>query len=77
MFWGGQDFYDISVDLPTGSGMKAYIDAKFNVTTSHIFDAGTRHSDQLYISFASAAFINDQPPVTPQVFLCLSLKETE
>ena len=62
-----QDYYDVSADLPKGSGAAAYIQAKFNATTSHVTEAGTSHPDQLYISFASAAFIDDQPPMTPQV----------
>ena len=62
-----QDYYDVSVDFAKGSGALAYIQAKFNMTTAHITEAGNAHPDQLYISFASAAFINDQPPMTPQV----------
>ena len=62
-----QDYYNISADLPLGSGASAYIRAKFNVTTAHITEAGNSNPDQLYISFASAAFIDDQPPMTPEV----------
>jgi len=62
-----QDFYDIT--LPLGSGASTYIDAKFGAVTAHLENA-TRtdlHPDQLYISFASAAFIDDTPPMTPKV----------
>jgi len=62
-----QDYYDVSADIAKGSGALAYIQAKFNVTTAHITEAGNSHPDQLYISFASAVFIDDQPPMTPQV----------
>jgi hypothetical protein len=62
-----QDYYDVSADLAKGSSATAYIQAKFDVTTAHIAEAGNAHPDQLYISFASAAFIDDQPPMTPQV----------
>jgi 1-phosphatidylinositol phosphodiesterase len=65
-----KDYYDVSADIPKGSGPTAYIQAKFNVTTAHITEAETAHPDQLYISFASAVFIDDQPAMTPQV--CLS-----
>jgi cell division inhibitor SulA len=71
----GQDYYDVSADLPAGSGAKAYIDAKFNTTMAHISDAGTDHPDQLYISFASAVYINDQPAMTPQVLLRFPILE--
>ena len=62
-----QDFYDITI--PLGSGTQAYINAKFEATTAHITNATltTLNPDQLYISFASAAFIQDTPVVTPQV----------
>ena len=62
-----QDFYDITI--PLGSGTQAYINAKFEATTAHITNATltTLQPDQLYISFASAAFIQDTPAVTPQV----------
>ena len=62
-----QDFYDITI--PLGSGTEAYIDAKFEATIAHITNATltTLNPDQLYISFASAAFILDIPVVTPQV----------
>jgi len=62
-----QDYYDVSTDIAKGSGAPAYIQAKFNVTTAHITEAGNAHPDQLYISFASAVFIDDQPLMTPQV----------
>lgn len=64
-----QDFYEISADLPLGSGTAAYIDAKFDAVIAHLTNA-TRtdlNPDQLYISFASAAFIDDNPAVTPKV----------
>ena len=62
-----QDFYRITI--PLGSGTQAYINAKFEATTAHITNATlpTLNPDQLYISFASAAFILDTPYVTPQV----------
>ena len=68
-----QDFYDITI--PQGSGTQAYINAKFDATTAHITNATltTLHPDQLYISFASAAFIQDTPVVTPQVILFIYL----
>lgn len=63
-----EDFYDVT--LPLGSGTEAYIDAKFEATTAHITNATlmTLNPDQLYITFASAAFISDIPAVTPQIF---------
>lgn len=62
-----QDFYNITI--PLGSGTEAYINAKYEATTAHITNATltTLHPDQLYISFASAVFIQDTPAVTPQV----------
>ena len=68
-----QDFYNITI--PLGSGTEAYIDAKFEATTAHITNATltTLNPDQLYISFASAAFIQDTPVVTPQVGIYLLL----
>ena len=62
-----QDFYNVTI--PLGSGTQAYIDAKFEATTAHITNAtlSTLNPDQLYISFASAVFIQDTPAVTPQV----------
>ena len=66
----------MSTVLPKRSGAKAYIDAKFEVATAHIAEAGSKNQDQLYISFASAAFIDDQPAMTPRVclFSALSLR---
>lgn len=66
-----QDFYDITTSLPLGSGTAAYIDAKFDAVTAHLTNATQTdlNPDQLYISFASAAFIDDNPVVTPQVRL--------
>lgn len=64
-----QDFYDITASLPLGSGTAAYIEAKFEAVTAHLINA-TRtdmNPDQLYITFASAAFIDDNPAVTPEV----------
>jgi len=65
-----EDFYDITSDLPLGSGATAYIDAKFNAVIAHITNATLTdlHPDQLFISFASAAAISDSPPMTPQIF---------
>ncbi|KAF9562046.1 PLC-like phosphodiesterase [Agrocybe pediades] len=65
-----EDFYSIAPTIPLGSGALAYIDAKFDAVTAHLENA-TRtdlHPDQLYISFASAAFIDDTPPMTPEIF---------
>jgi 1-phosphatidylinositol phosphodiesterase len=65
-----EDFYDITRDFPPNSGTATYIDAKFNAVTAHIINA-TRsdlNPDQLYISFASIAFIDDTVPITPQIF---------
>ncbi|KAF9474654.1 PLC-like phosphodiesterase [Pholiota conissans] len=65
-----EDFYDITRSLPLGSGTAAYIEAKFDAVTAHLTNA-TRtdlNPDQLYISFASAAFIDDTPFVTPEIF---------
>ncbi|KAJ3505387.1 hypothetical protein NLJ89_g7444 [Agrocybe chaxingu] len=63
-----EDFYAVGADLPLGSGTTAYIDAKFATTTAHLADATQLHPDQLYISFASAAFISDNPSMTPEIF---------
>jgi len=67
-----KDFYEIN-DVPLGSGATAYIDSKFKVVTAHITNATSKslNPDQLYISFASAAFIDDTPAMTPQVRLSL------
>jgi 1-phosphatidylinositol phosphodiesterase len=64
-----QDFYAITRSLPSGSGTAAYINAKFDAVTAHLTNATQPdlNPDQLYISFASAAFINDTTPVTPKV----------
>jgi len=65
-----EDFYDITASLPLGSGTAAYIEAKFEAVTAHLTNA-TRtdlNPDQLYITFASAAFIDDNPVVTPENF---------
>ncbi|KAF8154513.1 PLC-like phosphodiesterase [Crassisporium funariophilum] len=63
-----EDFY--AINIPLGSGTAAYIDAKFEATTAHITNATMTdlHPDQLYINFASAAFILDNPPMTPHIF---------
>ncbi|KAF9527469.1 PLC-like phosphodiesterase [Crepidotus variabilis] len=63
-----EDFYDASADIAKGSGTAAYIDAKFNATTAHLTQAATKNPDQLYINFASAAYISDTPEMTPQIF---------
>ncbi|KIM43729.1 hypothetical protein M413DRAFT_443636 [Hebeloma cylindrosporum] len=64
-----EDFYEID-NVPLGSGPTAYIDSKFEVLTAHITNATSKslNPDQLYISFASAAFINDTPAMSPEVF---------
>ncbi|PPQ74667.1 hypothetical protein CVT24_003824 [Panaeolus cyanescens] len=64
-----EDFYAINT-VALGSGQNAYIDAKFEATTAHLTNATRKdlHPDQLYISFASAAFIDDTPPMTPHIF---------
>lgn len=63
-----EDFYNII--LPTGSTPADYIQAKFDATMQHLTNATSPdlHPDQLYISFASAAFIPvSNPPMTPHV----------
>ncbi|KAF9044279.1 PLC-like phosphodiesterase [Panaeolus papilionaceus] len=64
-----EDFYAINT-VTAGSGQKAYIDAKFEAVTAHLTNAtrNNLHPDQLYISFTSAAFIDDTPPMTPHIF---------
>ncbi|KAF5309855.1 hypothetical protein D9619_010349 [Psilocybe cf. subviscida] len=65
-----EDFYNLPVDFPPQSGTNTYIDAKFDAVTAHLTNA-TRtdlNPDQLYISFASTAYIGDTPPVTPKIF---------
>ncbi|KAH9475852.1 hypothetical protein JR316_0011412 [Psilocybe cubensis] len=61
-----EDFYRI--DIPLGSGANAYIEAKFDAVTAHLTNATLTNlnPDQLYISFASAAFLLDSPPMTPR-----------
>ncbi|KAF8192921.1 PLC-like phosphodiesterase [Pholiota molesta] len=65
-----EDFYAITRSLPSGSGTAAYINAKFDAVTAHLTNATQPdlNPDQLYISFASAAFINDTTPVSPKIF---------
>jgi len=52
-----EDFYDI--ELPGNSTLSDHIQAKFDVVTQHLTNATSchLHPDQLYISFASAAFV--------------------
>ena len=52
-----EDFCDI--ELPTNSTLSDHIQAKFDVITQHLTNATSPHlhPDQLYISFASAAFV--------------------
>lgn len=52
-----EDFYDI--ELPTNSTLSDHIQAKFDVITQHLTNATSPHlhPNQLYISFASAAFV--------------------
>jgi len=52
-----EDFYDI--ELPANSTLSDHIQAKFDVVTQHLTNATSSHlhPDQLYISFASAAFV--------------------
>ncbi|PPQ88174.1 hypothetical protein CVT25_005139 [Psilocybe cyanescens] len=63
-----EDFYQI--DLPLGSGANAYIETKFDAVTAHLTNATLTNlnPDQLYISFASAAFVLDSPPMTPEIY---------
>ncbi|KAF5354164.1 hypothetical protein D9756_007143 [Leucocoprinus leucothites] len=52
-----EDFYNII--LPANATPVDHIQAKFDATTQHLTNATSRdlHPDQLYITFASAAFI--------------------
>ncbi|KAF8877946.1 PLC-like phosphodiesterase [Gymnopilus junonius] len=65
-----EDFYAINRELPLGSGATAYIDAKYNAVVAHLTNATlpNLNPNQLYISFSSAAFIQDSPPMTPKIF---------
>jgi len=63
-----EDNYNISLSF--GSSPESYIEEKFRVTIAHLENAidPTLHPDQLYISFASAAFTLEQPFLTPQIY---------
>ncbi|KXN85636.1 hypothetical protein AN958_10973 [Leucoagaricus sp. SymC.cos] len=64
-----EDFYNIV--LPTNSTLSDQIQAKFDVSTQHLTNATLPHlhPDQLYISFASAAFTpSTNPPMTPRLY---------
>ena len=69
-----QDHYKIS--LPSDSNPESFIEEKFRVTIAHLEKAmdPELHPDQLYISFASAAFTQEEPSLTPQVFSFSSIK---
>ena len=64
-----QDYYKIS--LSSDSNLESFIEEKFRVTKVHLEKAmdPELHPDQLYISFASAAFRQEEPSLTPQVIL--------
>jgi len=63
-----QDHYKIS--LSSDSNLESFIEEKFRVTKAHLENAmdPELHPDQLYISFASAAFRQEEPSLTPQVY---------
>ncbi|KAF8815521.1 PLC-like phosphodiesterase [Phlegmacium glaucopus] len=62
-----QDHYNID---PSDSNPESCIEDKFRVTKAHLENAMNPelHPDQLYISFASAAFRQEEPSLTPQVY---------
>ena len=62
-----QDHYNIK--LSPDSNPESCIEEKFRVTKAHLENAMNPdlHPDQLYISFASAAFKQEEPSLTPQV----------
>ena len=67
LIYSDQDHYKIS--LPSDSNPESFIEEKFRVTKAHLENAmdPELHPDQLYISFASAAFTLKEPSLTPQV----------
>lgn len=57
-----EDRYQITLPASTTPSVDAYISAKYNATTTHLERAASQDSqmdDQLFITFASAAFIQD------------------
>ena len=57
-----QDRYAITLPPPATPSADAYISSKFNATTAHLEKAAgpdTQTADQLFITFASAAFLQD------------------
>ncbi|TFK36311.1 PLC-like phosphodiesterase [Crucibulum laeve] len=62
-----EDYYQPTLPADPAPTLASYIQAKFDVTTQHLLNATQLSQDQLYISFASAAYIAS-PEVTPRDF---------
>ena len=57
-----QDQYAITLPASATPSADAYVSAKFNATTAHLEKAAgsdTQTADQLFITFASAAYLQD------------------
>lgn len=60
-----EDFYNI---LPNPSTFEDKVSWKLEITVENLIRAsGPKHSDQLFISFASGGALRNTPPVTPQM----------
>ncbi|KAH9814742.1 PLC-like phosphodiesterase [Melampsora americana] len=60
-----EDFYNI---LPNPSTFEDKVAWKLEITVENLIRAsGPKHSDQLFISFASGGALRNTPPVTPQM----------
>jgi len=63
-----EDHYQIN--LSSDSNPESYIEEKFRVLKAHLENAMNPefHPDQLFISFASGAFSQEEASLTPQVY---------
>ena len=55
-----EDYYSVQPIPGLANPVDGYISSKFNATVAHLEKARTQHPDQLFINFASAAYIQNQ-----------------
>ena len=60
-----EDYYEPN-DLPEGANASVNIAKKLDVVTAHLRKAAVEKQDSLFITFASAEHVDNEPPVFPE-----------
>ncbi|KAB5570578.1 PLC-like phosphodiesterase [Coniochaeta sp. 2T2.1] len=61
-----EDYYEPN-DLPKGANASVNIARKLDVVTAHLRKAAGERQDSLFITFASAEHVDNEPPVFPEI----------